>query len=100
MNSRIVVFALLVCGCAAEPPEEKIAKLEQLKAEQLAAIVRQKGECAAVAIEFRDDRQMLANCQETYRLVVANSTQTIKDVDTRIAQIRQCPTRGFIPDGC
>lgn len=90
MRIFVIAFvgvALLGCGNPEELRAEKIAKLDAMRRETLANLVRQKGECQAVAVEFNGDAQMVQSCLETHRMLVEMAQRTLTDIDKRLAEI-------------
>jgi hypothetical protein len=86
---KLACLVLALSACSQETSrEDKIAMLESIKREQIAAVVRQQGECTAVAVEFKNDPAMNANCAETLRFITETSGKVIADIDRRIAEIR------------
>lgn len=74
---------LMACGkTSAEICEEKNAKLDSLMREAQANILRQRGECQAIAHEFQDQK-MTASCIETLRLTVEIAESTSDSVAKR-----------------
>lgn len=82
MRSLFVIGSigmLMACGkTSAEICEEKNAKLDSLMREAQANILRQRGECQAIAHELQDQK-MTESCVDTLRFVVdaAQSTREI-----------------------
>lgn len=87
MRLKIVWVVLLLSACARESPEVGFAKLESIRLEQYANIARQEGECRAVAIEFKHDPVMDANCQETLKMTRELAARTIADAAKREAEL-------------
>lgn len=80
---RLLIIAILLAGCASEEElcAEKIAKLESLKREAAANVIRQKAECQAVAYEFRDAK-MTEDCAETLS-AIAQIAQNISSMASK-----------------
>lgn len=86
------IALLLACG---RPPEErcqeKTGKLDSLVREAEADILRQKGECQAVAYEFQDQK-LTDNCIETLQLVIKIAQTTRDGVAKRRQEKDDCAT--------
>lgn len=81
--------AAIVSACDPGPTiQDKIAMVESIKREAEADIIRQQGQCAAVAHEFQRDPAMVATCAESLRVVTMAASSTIADADRRLAELR------------
>lgn len=83
------VFILPGCNSPEELRAEKIAKLDTLRRETQAELVRHQGECQAVAVEFNGDATVVGACIETHRAMIAMAQITFSDIDKRTAEINE-----------
>ncbi len=84
-----LTFILTGCGSPEELRAEKIAKLEQLRRETYADLIRQKAECQAFAVEFGGNTKIVATCLETLRMTVEMANVTVATIDKRLAEIER-----------
>ncbi len=87
----LVLLCLLLAGCSSQEElrAEKIAKLEQLRRETYADLVRQKAECQAYAVEFGGNAKIVDACVETLRMTVEMASVTIATIDKRLTEIER-----------
>ena len=85
----LVLLCLLLAGCSSQEElrAEKIAKLDTLRRETQAELVRHQGECQAVAVEFNGDATVVGACIETHRAMIEIAQRTFSDIDKRVAEI-------------
>lgn len=84
-----LAFILSGCGSPEELRAEKIAKLDTLRRETFADLVRHQGECQAVAVEFNGDAMVVGACIETHRAMIEIAQRTLSDIDKRTAEINE-----------
>lgn len=79
-------IAITSCASPQEVCAEKSAKLDSMRREAEANVIRQQGECQAVATEFPGDKMILNNCMDTLRLVVDTAQNTQAFVSKRLSE--------------
>lgn len=88
--SSVILLIILLATACGRPMEEvcagKFAKLDSLSREARANIVRQQGECQAVAVEFPGDQEALDGCKEALRFVIQTAQSTQEAIDKRLAE--------------
>lgn len=84
-------------SCARAPEElcaEKFAALDSMRRMANADIIRQQGECRAVAAEFPGDKMLLDNCLDTLRAAVETAQLIAASESKRMAEpdMQKCAT--------
>lgn len=85
----LLVATLPGCDSPEELRAEKLAKLDALRRETQAGLIRHQGECRAVAVEFNGDATVVGACLETHRAMISMAQKTFSDIDKRVAEINE-----------
>ena len=83
-----LVTACLLLGCGLTT-DQKIAQLNDQRAQVIADLHRQKAECQAQAIEFAGDRNVVEACVQSVATMADVSASVIESIDKRIADLRR-----------
>lgn len=103
MNRAIPpVLFILLSACGPQPQEvcaEKLQKLESMRAEASAGLIRQRAECQATAVEFHGDARVMASCMETLRVMTEQAQQTFAMIEARRREtdMAECKAQ-YIPE--
>lgn len=85
----ILLLVPLIAACGPEPAQlcqEKLAKLDALRKEAGAAVIRARAECEATAYEFQDAK-LTASCMDTLRFTI----DMAKSTDAMVGKRKQDP---------
>lgn len=86
---RTTCFLLIaLSGCSSEQEicADKFAKLDSIRKETTATIIRQTAECQAVSVEFSGNRSVVDPCIETLRALNEMAVKTNRDVNKRMEE--------------
>lgn len=87
MKSAALLLVLAACGpTPKEQCEETFAKLDAIRLEAQADIIRQRAECQAVAVEFKGDQMLVSNCMDTLNAMIEMHHATNANIDKRLAE--------------
>jgi hypothetical protein len=89
MKTAILLVSIAVAACSASPEElcaAKVAKLESMRREAQADLIRQRAECQAVAVEFIGDRMMVDNCLDTLKFTAQTTQSTLALIERRYGE--------------
>jgi hypothetical protein len=88
MRTTALLLVAMLGACGFESADDKIARLEQMRANNAADFVRAKAECDAQAQQFSTRPEVAQACWESLRVTHEATAASEADIDRRIAEIR------------